>query len=151
VRFPSHRLIAETPPRPREVSEVLNATTPRACRLLLLEDNDSVREATELFLSLEGFEVHSAANVSQAETLLADLRPGDIFIADYHLQGNLTGLDVLLQLRVQQRSDVPGILMSGDLQSMLRVVKTAIPRCRFLSKPVDTKLLLSAIAELGTS
>jgi PAS domain S-box-containing protein len=151
VRIPSHRLLAETTPLPREVSAVLNKTIPRVCRLLLLEDNDSVRQATELFLSLEGFEVHSAANVSQAETLLKDLRPGDILISDYHLDGKLTGLDVLLNLRMQAHSDVPGILMSGDLQSMLRVVKTAVPRCRFLSKPVDSKTLLSAIAELGAS
>ena len=44
--------------------------------------------------------------------------------------------------------DVPAILLSGDLPSMMRVVKTPIPQCHFLSKPVDTKALLSAIAEL---
>jgi hypothetical protein len=38
--------------------------------------------------------------------------------------------------------------LSGDLQSMMRVVKTSIPRCRFLSKPVDTHALLAAISEL---
>jgi hypothetical protein len=43
------------------------------------------------------------------------------------------------------------ILLSGDLQSMMRVVKTSIPNCRFLSKPVDTKALLSAITELSGS
>jgi len=151
VRIPLHRLLVETTPPPREVSAALNEATTGVCRLLLLEDNESVRHATELFLSLEGFEVHGAANVSQAETILKDLRPGDILISDYHLEGKLTGLDVLLNLRMQARSDVPGILMSGDLQSMLRVVKTAVPRCRFLSKPVDSKALLSAIAELGAS
>jgi hypothetical protein len=46
---------------------------------------------------------------------------------------------------------VPAILLSGDLQSMMRVLKTAIPHCRFLSKPVDTAALLSAIAELSGS
>jgi DNA-binding NtrC family response regulator len=118
---------------------------------MLLEDNDSVRKATELFLTLEGFETLSAASVAQAESLLADLQPGDIFITDYHLDGKLTGIDVLEQLRRQRGHDVPAILMSGDLQSMMRVVKTSIPRCRFLSKPVDTKALLSAIAELSAN
>jgi hypothetical protein len=41
-----------------------------------------------------------------------------------------------------------GHLLSGDLQAMMRVVKTEIPRCRFLSKPVDTNALLAAISEL---
>ena len=119
------------------------------CRLVLLEDNDAVRKATQLFLSLEGFETRTAATVADAESLLADMQPGDVFITDYHLGGHLTGLDVLQQLRIQTGRDVPAILLSGDLQSMMRAVNTAIPQCRFLSKPVDTKKLLSAIAELS--
>jgi len=80
---------------------------------------------------------------------LAQMEPGDVLITDYHLDGKLTGLDVLQQLRARQSRDVPAILLSGDLQSIMRVVKTAIPSCRFLSKPVDTKALLAAIAELS--
>ena len=80
--------------------------------------------------------------------MLADLKPGDLLISDYHLNGPLTGLDVLQQVRAQHQYEVPAILLSGDLQSMMRVVKTAIARCRFLSKPVDTNALLAAVAEL---
>lgn len=32
---------------------------------------------------------------------------------------------------------------------MMRVIKAPIHRCRLLSKPVDAKALLDAIAELG--
>jgi Zn-dependent alcohol dehydrogenase len=81
----------------------------------------------------------------------ADMQPGDVFITDYHLEGKVTGLDVLQQLRIREGRDVPAILLSGDLQSITRVVKTSIPQCRFLSKPVDTKALLSAISELSAS
>jgi PAS domain S-box-containing protein len=149
LRIPRHRLLLES-----EVpvcAEVENATTHTLSgrRLILLEDNDAVRMATELFLSLEGYDTRAAATVAEAQSLLLDMRPGDVFIADYHLDGKLTGLDVLHQLRVQQGRAVPAILLSGDLQSMMRVVKTSIPQCRFLSKPVDTKALLSAIAELS--
>lgn len=119
-----------------------------ACRVILLEDNDSVRAATELFLTLEGFPTLSAGSVAEAEEMLASLQPGDLLISDYHLNGSLTGLDVLHQVRAQTQRDVPAILLSGDLQSMMRVVKTSIPNCRFLSKPVDTNALLNAIAEL---
>jgi two-component system, sensor histidine kinase len=119
-----------------------------SCRLVLLEDNDSVRAATELFLTLEGYETLSAASVADAEELLAGLKPGDLLISDYHLNGALTGLDVLHQVRAQHQREVPAILLSGDLQSMMRVVKTSIPRCRFLSKPVDTDALLAAISGL---
>jgi two-component system, sensor histidine kinase len=149
VRVPRHRLLLESEAPPRKSSDMSTANGLSRCRLVLLEDNDSVRTATELFLNLEGFETRTAATVADAESLLVTMQPGDVFITDYHLDGKLTGLDVLQQLRSQQGRDVPAILLSGDLQSMIRVVKASIPHCRFLSKPVDTKALLSAIAELS--
>jgi PAS domain S-box-containing protein len=151
LRIPRHRLLAAAQAPAPKTAEVGIQMPQSGCRLVLLEDNDAVRMATELFLTLEGFDTRSAATVAEAEGMLSDMRSGDILIADYHLDGKLTGLDVLQQLRSQQGRDVPAILLSGDLQSMMRVVKTAIPNCRFLSKPVDTKALLTAIAELGAS
>jgi PAS domain S-box-containing protein len=149
VRIPQHRLLSEAEAPLRVASDIPPANGLSRCRLVLLEDNDSVRRATELFLTLEGFETHTAATAVEAEKLLAELQPGDVFIADYHLDGKLTGLDVLQKLRVSQGRDVPAILLSGDLQSMMRMVKATIPQCRFLSKPVDTTALLAAIAELS--
>ena len=81
--------------------------------------------------------------------MLANLKPGDLLISDYHLDGALTGFDILQQVRARHEWQVPAVLLSGDLQSMMRVVKTSIPLCRFLSKPVDTNALLAAISELA--
>jgi PAS domain S-box-containing protein len=149
VRIPLQRLssaAASEPPREAPLAEKHGAL-PR-CRIILLEDNDSVRAATELFLGLEGYETRSAGTVAEAETLLADLQPDDLFISDYHLDDKLTGFDVLQSLRARHHRDVPAILLSGDLQSMMRIVKTEVPRCYFLSKPVDTNALLAAIERL---
>jgi PAS domain S-box-containing protein len=149
LRIPRLRVSSDTPPVEAAERAPHKVHAVHRCRLVLLEDNDAVRAATELFLSLEGYEIRSAGSVAEAEALLADLEPGDLFISDYHLDSGLTGLDVLQQLRIRQQREVPAILLSGDLQSMMRVVKTAIPKCRFLSKPVDTAALLDAIEELG--
>jgi PAS domain S-box-containing protein len=149
VRIPLQRVSSSANLPQREAPAVQATSTPGHGRLILLEDNDAVRAATELFLTLEGFEIQSAGTVEEAEMLLAGLRPGDVFISDFHLEDKLTGLDVLQELRTRHHREVPAILLSGDLQSMTRVVKSAIPRCRFLSKPVDTDALLAAIAELA--
>ena len=157
VRIPLQRVSSETAARPMQRAVPANDPGPVAgqpasaarCRVVLLEDNDSVRAAMELFLTLEGYETQSAGSVAEAESLLAELQPGDLLISDYHLDGTLTGLDVLTQLRTRQKREIPAILLSGDLQSMMRGVKTSIPHCRFLAKPVDTEALLRAIAELG--
>jgi PAS domain S-box-containing protein len=150
LRIPRQHLSSEIPTTNQAAPPLAaqkHSTAP--CRLVLLEDNDSVRAATELFLTLEGFDTRSAGSIAEAEGLLADFQLGDLLISDYHLNGRLTGIDVLQQLRIQQKRDVPAILLSGDLQSMMRVIKTSLPHCRFLSKPVDTTALLAAIAELS--
>jgi PAS domain S-box-containing protein len=148
VRIPLQRLSSAGDAPPREAPLAEKAGALRHGRIILLEDNDSVRAATELFLGLEGYETRSAGTVAEAETLLADLRPGDLFISDYHLDDKLTGFDVLQSLRARHNRDVPAILLSGDLQSVKRIVKTNLPRCCFLSKPVDTNALLAAIEGL---
>ena len=148
VRIPAQYVSAERHAPVDDPPLAPKSTAPLRGRLFLLEDNDSVRAATELFLTLEGYETHSAGTVAEAELLLADLQQNDVFISDYQLDGKLTGIDVLQGLRMRHNRDVPAVMLSGDLQSMMRIVKTAIPRCHFLSKPVDTNALLAAIADL---
>jgi PAS domain S-box-containing protein len=148
VRIPLQRIHSAAGSPAPEAPPAETHGAPHHGRIILLEDNDSVRAATELFLSLEGYETRSAGTVAEAESLLADLQPGDLFISDYHLDAELTGFDVLQALRARHKRDVPAILLSGDLQSMKRIVKTDLPRCHFLSKPVDTNALLAAIEGL---
>ena len=102
-----------------------------------------------MFLKLEGHETLSARTLAEAENLLERLQPGDVVIADYHLDGKNTGLDMLMRLRERVGYDVPGVVMSGDLPSVLRSIRTPVPACRFLSKPVDTAALIEAISELS--
>jgi two-component system CheB/CheR fusion protein len=124
---------------------------PSRARLILVEDNDSVRMATELFLKLEGYAVRSAGSVAEAETLFEEMELGDVLIADYHLDGKNTGLDLLMNLRQRLGYEVPAIVLSGDLPSVVRSIRTPVTSCAFLSKPVDTVALLDAIEELSTA
>lgn len=148
LRVPKQYLVAARS-RPELASVTVAATAARKGRLILVEDNDGVRLATELFLKLEGHETLSARTLAEAEALLEHLQPDDIVIADYHLDDKNTGLDMLMRLRERRGYDVPGVVLSGDLPSVLRSIKAPVASCRFLSKPVDTTALMEAIAELG--
>lgn len=117
--------------------------------VLLVEDNDGVRLATELFLQFEGFKVRSAACVADAEQLFTDFPRGGVVVTDYHLDGGFTGLQLLERLREQAGYQVPGIVLSGDLPTVLRSSPESSDHCRFLSKPVDTHALLEGIDELA--
>ena len=118
-------------------------------RLVLLEDNESVRRATELFLLLEEFEVTSVGSAAETEQVLNAPRGDEVLIADFHLGGPLTGLDVLRKLRRHTGYEIPAVILSGDLPTVMRTIKDPVPHCLFLGKPVDTRELLQAIAMLG--
>ena len=101
------------------------------------------------FGAAAGVSALSARTLAEAESLLQNLRPGDVVIADYHLDGRNTGLDMLMRWRERLGYDVPGVVMSGDLPTVLRSIRTPVLACRFLSKPVDTAALIEAIDELS--
>jgi two-component system, sensor histidine kinase len=151
LRIPSKHRVASALPEVEPIAAHVPAPAARKARLILVEDNDGVRLATELFLRLEGHETSSARTVADAEVLFDRLLPGDVVIADYHLDGKNTGLDMLLRLRERLGYDVPGVVLSGDLPSVVRSIRTPVEACRFLSKPVDTTALIEAIAELSTA
>ena len=153
VGIPRQKMLSESSAKPAakpaEVPSDAAAPMPLQGRLILLEDNPSVRAATELFLSLEGYRTLTAASVKEALDLAQRLQPGDILLADFRLGDAMSGLDVLQRLRQALAWELPAVLLSGDLESVMRIVKAPIPACRFLSKPVDTDALTAAIAELA--
>ncbi|MET0535852.1 MAG: response regulator, partial [Steroidobacter sp.] len=143
------RLLVARPIVPTADTSVSSTCVTDKARLFLVEDNDGVRLATETFLKLEGYAIESASSVAEAESKFAKVQRRDIVIADYHLDVHNTGLDLLLKLRKRLGYDLPGIILSGDLPSVLRTLKAPVENSKFLSKPVDTAELLSAISELS--
>lgn len=149
VAIPKNMVLAT--PKEVQVEQPRPMVPAHKARVVLIEDNDSVRVSTELFLKLEGYQVITAASVAETDKLVKRLKNNDVIISDYHLDGAGTGLDVLNNIRAQLAYDVPAIIMSGDLPAVLRNLKSPVPNCRFLGKPVDTDSLLSAIDELGAT
>jgi CheY-like chemotaxis protein/two-component sensor histidine kinase len=151
LRVPNKLRVAAGPAVAEPVAAHSPAPAPPKARVILVEDNDGVRLATEVFLRLEGHETLSAPTVADAEVLLEGLARDDVVIADYHLDGKNTGLELLLRLRERVGYDVPGVILSGDLPSVLRSIRSPVAACHFLSKPVNTTALVDAIAELSAS
>jgi PAS domain S-box-containing protein len=150
LRVPANFVVA-TASRSAQPALSSPSSPARKARIILVEDNDGVRVATQTFLRFEGHETLSASTVAEAEALFRQMNRGDIVIADYHLDNNNTGLDMLLSLRSRAGHDVPGIVLSGDLPTVLRTLKAPVPNCKFLSKPVDAVALVDAINELSAA
>ena len=103
-------------------------------RLLLVDDESNIRLIYSLILSEEGYEVETAASVSDAEQKLT-YNNFDLVLLDIKMK-NENGLD-LLQRIVRDRRDLPVILCSAyscykdDFTSWLAhgyVVKSSDPR-----------------------
>lgn len=124
------------------------APTHTGHRILVIEDDRSVREAMLVFLQSEGFEVIGAAAPREAEELFRrEPNSVHLLISDYHLGDHKNGGDVVARLRTLAETHLPAILLSGDTSLALRNLQT-LPGARVLNKPVDVDKLVRTIAQL---
>jgi FixJ family two-component response regulator len=105
--------------------------------ILIVEDDQAVRESLKFSLVIEGFAVRAYAN---AEHLLAEPRlpTFDCLIVDQNLPG-MSGLDLVLTLRYRQIK-TPAILITSHPNQSLhdRAAAAGIP---IIEKPLLNSLL----------
>jgi PAS domain S-box-containing protein len=117
------------------------ARGPNSGRVLVVDDEPAVAEATGMLLELEGFEVRVASCEREALEHAAAATP-DVIISDYHLRGGETGLGVVNAIRGHLGAVVPVIFVTGDTG---RLTKDRVENARFLSKPIRAEELVAAI------
>lgn len=110
--------------------------------VLLIEDDEPVRDATLLFLKIEGFAVKAAQSIKEAKEIAAQIQP-KLIVSDYHLFGEETGKQAIKQLREIVGIAIPAIIISGDTSSVLSGGE--IEACEILSKPIKTDQLIEMI------
>lgn len=112
-------------------------------RILIVEDQDSERNALERMLRVAQYEVVSAANAEEA----LDWRDQaiDLVISDLRM-GRRSGIDLLMEWR-EVRQETPFILATafGDVDSAVRAMK--LGAADYLTKPVDPQRLLSIVRD----
>ncbi len=105
--------------------------------VLLVEDSDDIRENVRNMLCTLGHCVIEAASAEEAESLV-DLPQLDLVLADIHLKGGRTGLDLAETLLA--RRGMPIALMSS-LPSSASLRIAAEKRFPLLPKPFDSQTL----------
>lgn len=114
--------------------------------VLIVDDDDAVRQSLRLLLKIEGFEAHAAESAATAQALIeGGLRP-DVVISDYRLPKG-DGVSLLGALRARL-GGLPAVLMTGDLQ--VRSLADD-PQTTVIHKPVDSDLLLGLLRTLCRS
>jgi CheY-like chemotaxis protein len=115
-------------------------------RILLVEDNETIRHAFTILLEESGYEVRQAGSGGQALGVAEAARP-DLILMDLGLP-DMSGLDVTRRLKSNPATrDVVVVALTG------RALETDQQACfdagcaGYLAKPVDTEQLLRRIPE----
>jgi two-component system, sensor histidine kinase len=116
-------------------------------RVLLVEDDPGVRDATRMLLSVEGYRVSAVASLAAALQTAQEVGAPDLLITDYHLRDGELGTDVIAALREKLRAEVKAVLVTGDTSTVVKHMAND-PRLRIASKPIDAEQLLGVLKEL---
>ena len=110
-------------------------------RILVVEDEESFRDALSYMLRREGFEVHLAEN-GPAALESFDRHGADLVLLDLMLPG-LSGTEVCRALRA--RSTVPVIMLTAKDSEVDKVVGLEIGADDYVTKPYSTRELVARI------
>ena len=114
--------------------------------IVLIEDEAGIRESVSILLTSWGCRVIAAASGPEAMELMswADALPVAI-IADKRLAKAEDGLDAALALREDALSDIPIVLLTGDIHQFEHV--SGVPRISVLAKPAEAEELYRALRD----
>jgi two-component system cell cycle sensor histidine kinase/response regulator CckA len=120
---------------------------PASPRVLVVDDDDAVREFADRALQTGGYEVVSAANGGEALRLLAQQRrPFDLFLIDW-MMPEMTGSDLATVLR-RTDPDVKVLYMTGFGDALFTAKGALWEHEAFVEKPVSMNGLLEAVSLL---
>lgn len=115
-------------------------------RVLLVDDNDLVRETLADLLELEGFHAVQAVDAAQAMMLIRSQPGFDVLVTDLSMPG-ADGITLIHQARQVQRV-LPAILLTGYAEQVTSVAVVAGGSFHVLRKPVEGDRLVEQISVL---
>ena len=115
-------------------------------RVLVVDDEASVRDSMAQVLEGLGCEPRVAANSSEALSMLGEWLPM-LALVDYRLREDLNGLQVIEILR-EQVPDLPGYLITGDV-SAFQVEAAREAGIEILHKPLSLEQLRTVLLGVG--
>jgi DNA-binding response OmpR family regulator len=109
--------------------------------VLIVDDDDSIRELATVYLKKEGFDVECAADGPAALERVASARPG-IVILDLMLPG-MSGYDVCRTLR--QDTNVPILMLTARDEDVDKIVGLELGADDYVTKPFNPRELVARV------
>jgi len=113
--------------------------------ILLVDDEESVREMVALGLQIYGYRVLEAGDGPEA-ILVWDQHAGeiDLLFTDMQMPGGMTGMDLFERLK-QNKATLRGVISSGYSEMIVKLRERMIPGLTFLPKPYNVKTLAGTV------
>jgi DNA-binding response OmpR family regulator len=112
-------------------------------KILLIEDDDSLRDGISLLLLDEGYQIKSLPDGSNFQRIVSEFKP-DLYLIDYRLPGK-DGLEITKIIRSSStKSQTPVILLSATGDNLPEKARIAGAN-EFVRKPFNIDNLIELI------
>jgi PAS domain S-box-containing protein len=146
-------VVTENPPQAPAPAASAPRTAPlvqsalQGHKVLIVDDEESIREIVQEGLSARGMQVETAASSEEALAFLA-ANSYDIVLCDFNLPG-LNGEQLYNQLRPPAGASMPRfVFMTGDLVDPSTIASFAAKGAHVLQKPFHVSALATLLTEL---
>ncbi|WP_312515963.1 ATP-binding protein [Massilia sp.] len=116
----------------------------RRCRILVVEDNDDVRELAEAMLELADYEVVAAPSGERALGILENGEQVDLLFTDVIMPGGMNGLELIERVHAK-RPGLPVLVTTGYMDELPGRGKRSEP-LDVLAKPYQHQDLLDRVS-----
>ena len=116
--------------------------------VLIVDDDESVRELLEFIVKKEGFRIEKASDGEEALTKARAVNP-DIILLDLMLP-KYGGFEILRELQTDETSGIPIVIITGRYtdRSTSDMIKQEPNVREFIEKPVKPQILTSLLHKL---
>ncbi len=113
-------------------------------RVLIIDDEENIRQMTRLTLETAGYEVGEAGSGTEALAILVSAAPWDVVLLDQKMPG-MVGTDVLRRIKVMSPQS-PVIMMTAFASIALAVEAMRLGATDFVRKPMTPEIVRNAVA-----
>lgn len=139
-----NQYVAETRPFPNQMQDQTRAQSMSSKRILLVEDEHSIREMVSFALGQEGYVIDQAEDGSTAEVLLANKLP-DLILLDWMLP-DTSGLELLRRWkRNDALQETPVIMLTAKVEERDKIDGLDSGADDYITKPFSVKELTARI------
>jgi len=114
---------------------------PAPARVVIVDDDEHIRELASLYLRKEGFDVTCAVDGASAVEKIQQANPS-LVVLDLMLPG-MSGFDVCRQVR--QTSDVPIIMLTARDEDIDKILGLELGADDYLTKPFNPRELVARV------